>query len=85
MDLSGIPLWQMTQDGKAIRREFKFRNFSEAFAFMTRCALIAEKMNHHPDWFNSWNKVEITLTTHDKDGLTDRDVTLAQAIDKLAA
>ena len=85
MDLSAVPLWAKVQDGRAIHRAFTFKNFSEAFAFMTRCALVSEKMNHHPDWSNSWNKVDITLTTHDQGKLTENDITLAKAIDKLAA
>ena len=67
----------------ALRRSFRFRDFSEAFGFMTRVALLAEKHDHHPDWSNAWNRVEITLTTHDAGGLTARDVALARAIDAL--
>ena len=78
-----IPAW--TPRGNAIRREFKFKNFNEAWGFMTRVALLAEKQNHHPDWSNVWNKVTIELTTHDSGGLTDNDLRLALAIDKLLA
>jgi 4a-hydroxytetrahydrobiopterin dehydratase len=64
-------------------REFRFRDFSEAFGFMSRVALLAEKQDHHPEWFNVWNRVEITLSTHDAGGLSRRDIKLAQAIDGL--
>ena len=70
-------------DGK-LHREFTFANFSEAWAFMSRVALLAEKRNHHPDWSNSWNKVVIDLVSHDQGGITDRDRDLAAAIDELA-
>ncbi|MCE7798788.1 4a-hydroxytetrahydrobiopterin dehydratase [Sphingobium sufflavum] len=80
-ELSG---WTTTEDGTAISRAFQFTGFSEAFAFMARVALLAEKMDHHPDWSNSYNKVEISLTSHDAGGLTRRDATLARAIDELA-
>lgn len=80
-DLTG---WTEKDGGKAIGRVFQFRNFSEAFAFMTRVALHAEKINHHPDWSNSWNKVDVTLTTHDAGGLTENDVKMAKAMNRLA-
>ena len=67
-----------------LRREFVFADFSEAFAFMTRVALLAEKADHHPDWSNAWNKVVIELTSHDAGGLTQRDLDLARAIDALS-
>ena len=70
------------RDG-ALRRTLEFADFSEAFAFMTRVALLAESRNHHPDWSNSWNKVTIDLVSHDKGGLTDRDKEMAEAINKL--
>ena len=70
------------RDGK-LHREFTFKNFSEAFAFMTRVALAAEKADHHPDWSNSWNKVVIDLASHDKGAITDRDEALAQQINAL--
>ena len=69
----------------AISHAFKFKDFSEAFAFMTRVALVAEKAGHHPDWSNSYNSVTITLSTHDAGGLTEKDIALAQAIDKIMA
>jgi 4a-hydroxytetrahydrobiopterin dehydratase len=72
-------------DGGAISRSFRFRDFGEAFAFMTRVALAAEKADHHPDWSNSWNRVDIRLTTHSEGGLTERDVALARIIDAIAA
>jgi 4a-hydroxytetrahydrobiopterin dehydratase len=80
-----IPHWSRALDKDAIRREFKFADFSEAWGFMTRVALLAEKFDHHPDWSNVWNKVRIELTTHDAGGLSDKDVRLAQAIDELLA
>ena len=70
-------------DPVAIRRDFKFADFSQAWGFMTRVALLAEKFDHHPDWSNVWNTVRIELTTHDAGGLSDNDVRLAQAINKL--
>lgn len=78
-----IPGWAVVADRDAIHREFKFKNFNEAWGFMTRIALIAEKLDHHPDWSNVWNTVRIELTTHDVGGLSDNDVRLAQAIDKI--
>lgn len=75
--------WVYDPDAKAIRHEFKFKNFSEAFGFMTRVALLAEKASHHPEWFNVYNKVSITLTTHDAGGLSEKDILLAEKIDKL--
>ena len=76
--------WRWDPERDAISRSFKFRDFSEAFAFMTRVALLAEKADHHPDWSNVWNRVDIALTTHDAGGLTRRDTDLAAAIDALA-
>jgi 4a-hydroxytetrahydrobiopterin dehydratase len=70
-------------DGLSIARTFKFTDFSEAFAFMTRVALAAEKADHHPEWFNVYNRVEVTLTTHDAGGLSTRDVALAKAIGEM--
>jgi len=67
----------------AIKRKFVFKNFNQAWRFMSRVALLAKKMDHHPEWFNVYSKVEITLSTHDAGGLSQRDVKLAQAIDKL--
>jgi 4a-hydroxytetrahydrobiopterin dehydratase len=81
--LAVLPEWTLRGDGLAIERQFKFRNFSEAFAFMTRVAMIAEKQDHHPEWSNVYNGVTITLTTHDAGGLSERDVNMAKAIDRL--
>ena len=75
--------WQEI-DG-ALHKKFEFRNFAEAFAFMTKVAAVAEQQNHHPDWSNSWNIVEISLCSHDKDAITQRDHDLANAIDELLA
>ena len=73
-----------TEENNALKKVFKFKDFSEAFAFMTRIALIAEKMDHHPTWTNTWNKVEIWLSTHDAgDVITRKDEDLAKAIDEL--
>lgn len=77
--------WTVEAGGKAITREFKFADFSEAFGFMTRAAIAAEKMDHHPEWSNVYNRVNVRLTTHDAGGLTDKDVALAQAMDHFAA
>lgn len=75
-------MWQ--EKDNALHQSFTFKDFSEAFAFMTRVALLAEKMNHHPNWSNVWNKVEITLNTHDAGNtITDKDRQLAKAIDEL--
>ena len=81
--LAGLPDWTLRDDKLAIVRRFKFADFSEAFAFMTRVALIAEKRDHHPEWSNVYNRVEITLTTHDAGGLSQRDIDMAAAIDAL--
>lgn len=75
--------WVYDPEAKAIRHEFKFKNFSEAFAFMTRVALLAEAANHHPEWSNVYSRVSIRLTTHDAGGLTAKDAALAEAIDRL--
>jgi len=81
--LAELPEWTLRDDATAIYRSFKFADFSEAFAFMSRVALLAEKHDHHPEWSNVWNRVEITLTTHDASGLSQRDVNMAWAIDRL--
>jgi 4a-hydroxytetrahydrobiopterin dehydratase len=81
--LDGLPDWDYDEARDAIARTFTFADFSEAFAFMTRVALLAEKANHHPEWSNVWNRVEITLTTHDAGGLSGRDVEMAEAIEGL--
>lgn len=76
--------WTRSADGKALERKFLFKDFSEAFAFLTRVALHAEKADHHPEFTSIWNRVDFRLTSHDSGGVTDRDVALAEAIDKLA-
>lgn len=81
--LEALGDWNLARNGDAIERKFEFTDFSEAFAFMTRVALIAEKRDHHPEWFNVYNRVEITLTTHDAGGLSLRDVQMAKKIDRL--
>lgn len=83
--LRGLTGWALAREGKAIERKFEFVDFSEAFAFMTRVAMIAETRDHHPEWFNVYNRVEITLTTHDAGGLSLRDVKMARKIDALLA
>ena len=75
------PSWII--DNNTIKREFKFDNFIDAFSFMSKVALLSEKMDHHPDWQNTYNKVKINLTTHDKGGITINDIKLAESIDKL--
>ena len=80
---SALPEWRLRGDGLAIERELKFKDFNEAFGFMTRVALLADKRDHHPEWSNVYNRVEITLTTHDAGGLSERDVHMAKAIDAL--
>lgn len=77
--------WAFTRDGDAIGRTFEFGDFSQAFAFMTQVALVAEKMDHHPEWSNVYNKVQIELTTHDADGLSMLDMKMARTIEELLA
>lgn len=81
--LAELAEWTHDAARDAISRRFTFRDFSEAFAFMTRVALLAEKADHHPEWSNVWNRVDIVLTTHDADGLSERDVAMAKAIEAL--
>lgn len=82
--LSSLNGWVLEDGGAAIRKEFKFKNFSEAFSFMTRAALAAEKLDHHPEWSNVYNKVDVRLTTHSADGLTALDFELAKKMDRFA-
>ena len=82
--LAALPGWTHDAEGDAIARSFRFADFGEAFAFMTRVALEAEKADHHPDWSNAWNKVDISLTTHSAGGLTANDIALARRIDEIA-
>ena len=81
--LDGLPDWDYDEGRDAIARRFTFVDFSEAFAFMTRVALLAEKADHHPEWSNVYNRVDMLLTTHDAGGLSERDIELAEAIDEL--
>ncbi len=76
--------WTAVDGREAIQKSFKFANFNQAFAFMTRVALKAEKMDHHPEWFNVYNRVDVTLATHDVDGLSSKDIELATFINKVA-
>jgi len=76
--------WSEVKGRDAISKKFVFKDFNEAFGFMTRVALVAEKLDHHPEWFNVYKNVEVTLSTHDAGGLTERDIALAEAMDKLA-
>ena len=78
-----VPGWAPALDRDSLRRDFKFADFNEAWGFMTRVALLAEKFDHHPDWSNVWNTVRIELSTHDAGGVTAKDVQLAQAINKI--
>ncbi len=77
--------WVLAEDGLSIWKAFRFKSFVEAFGFMTESALAAEKLGHHPEWFNVYNKVDVTLTTHDAKGLTELDFKLAARMDKAAA
>ncbi len=77
--------WSLSEDGNALERSFRFKDFSEAFAFLTRVAMHAEKVDHHPEFTSVWNRVDFRLTTHDTGGVTERDVELAQAIDRLGS
>ena len=81
--LDGLPDWDHDDARDAITRSFLFADFAEAFGFMARVALIAEKADHHPEWLNVWNRGDILLTTHDAGGLSSRDIALAQAIDAI--
>ena len=80
-----LPGWRAVEGRDAITKEFRFRDFNAAFGFMSRVALYAEKHDHHPEWFNVYNRVEVTLATHDAGGVTERDVALAQAMNALAS
>ena len=83
--LGGLEGWSPVEDRDAIAKSFRFEDFGGAFAFMTRVALEAEKMNHHPEWRNVYNRVDIVLTTHDAGGLSERDISLARFIDRARA
>lgn len=81
---TSMPGWRMAEGRDALQRTFRFKDFGAAWAFMTRTALAAEKMDHHPEWTNVWNRVDVTLSTHDAGGLTGKDVKLARAMDLYA-
>ncbi|MBN9604506.1 MAG: 4a-hydroxytetrahydrobiopterin dehydratase [Afipia felis] len=83
--LAGLKGWSEAAGGKALNRTFTFRDFNEAFGFMTRAALAAEKSDHHPDWRNVYKTVEVSLSTHDADGVTERDIALAKTMNEIAA
>ncbi len=83
--LTSLDGWTEADGRDAIRKSFKFPSFNDAFAFMTRVALAAEKADHHPEWFNVYNRVDVTLATHDAGGVTEKDITLARFMDKAAA
>lgn len=82
--MADLPGWTQADGRDAIRRRFSFKTFNQAFGFMTRCALVAEKMDHHPEWSNVYNTVDVTLSTHDAGGLTDLDIRLAKAMNRIA-
>ena len=82
--LAALPSWDLREDGLALVRKLKFADFNAAFGFMTRVAIQADKVDHHPEWFNVYNRVEITLTTHDAGGLSRRDVDMAGFINAIA-
>ncbi len=82
--LAGLDGWRDAEGRDAIAKTFTFKSFNEAFGWMTRAALAAEKMDHHPEWFNVYNRVEVTLSSHDAGGVTERDIALARTMDRLA-
>lgn len=81
--LASVPLWAEAEGRDAISRSYRFPDFNAAFGFMTRCALLAEKADHHPEWANVYNKVDVTLSTHDAGGLTEKDIRLAREMDAI--
>lgn len=83
--LADVPMWSEVDGRDAIQRTFKFSDFNAAFGFMTRCALKADQIDHHPEWFNVYNRVDVTLSTHDCEGLSERDIVLAKFMDKAAS
>ena len=82
--LARLPAWRAAEGRDAIQRSFKFKDFNAAFGFMTRAALAAEKLDHHPEWSNVYKTIAVTLATHDAGGVTDRDIALAKAMDRIA-
>jgi 4a-hydroxytetrahydrobiopterin dehydratase len=83
--LAALKEWREAPGRDAITKKFVFKDFNQAFGFMSRAALMAEKMDHHPEWFNVYKTVEVTLSTHDAGGVTDKDIALARAMDSYAA
>lgn len=83
-ELMNLQGWDQVKGRDAIKKTFQFKDFNQAFAFMSRVALMAEKMDHHPEWLNVYNRVEVTLSTHDADGITERDIKLARFMDEAA-
>ena len=82
--LASLKHWKKVGGRDAITKEYRFKDFNEAFGFMTRVALKADQMDHHPEWFNVYNRVEVTLTTHDANGVSERDIALAKFMDGIA-
>ena len=82
--MKDLPQWRDVPGRDAIARKFEFKDFNEAFGFMTRVAMLAEKMDHHPEWFNVYRTVDVTLSTHDAGGVTDNDIRMAKAMDTFA-
>lgn len=82
--LAQLPLWRLSADGTSIERRLRFTGFAQAFAFMTRVAFEAERMDHHPEWSNVYDRVTVVLTTHDAGGLSERDIVMAKFVDSLA-
>jgi 4a-hydroxytetrahydrobiopterin dehydratase len=82
--LRDLPGWEIADGKDAIRKSFTFKNFSQAWAFMSRAALLAEKMDHHPEWFNVYNRVDVTLNTHDAGGVTELDLKMAEKMNGFA-
>ena len=82
--LAGLEVWREAEDRDAIAKSFRFKDFNRAFGFMARVAMEAERINHHPEWFNVYSRVEVTLTTHDCGGLSKRDIALARFMDEAA-
>jgi 4a-hydroxytetrahydrobiopterin dehydratase len=82
--LARLPGWSAVEGRDAIRKTFRFSDFNTTFGWMTRVAMTAEKLDHHPEWFNVYNRVDVVLATHDADGVTELDVTLAQAMEEFA-
>jgi len=83
--LAELAGWRLTEGREAIEKRFTFKDFNQAFGFMTRVALLADKIDHHPEWSNVYNRVDILLTTHDCDGLSERDAVMARFIEAAAA